>query len=367
MRNATASEATSPSASRIRFDNSNEFLRLLRGRVQRYFRMTRRSPRDRPAMYVKTAIVLGCFFASYLLLVFAATAWWQALPLAILVGVALAAIGFNVQHDGGHKAYSAHGWVNRLMAMTLDFCGGSSFVWARKHNMLHHTYTNLSGHDDDINVGFLARISPDQKHHGFHRLQHFYMWVLYAFITPKWHLFDDFYNVARGRIGAHRIDRPRGWDLVLFIAGKVVFFSLAFVLPALFHPIGAVLLYYFIAAATAGVVLSIVFQLAHVVEEARFPQPDPETGTMANSFALHQLETTVDFARGNRLVSWFVGGLNFQVEHHLFPTICHVHYPQISRIVEHACRKQGIRYRAHQTVASAIGSHFRWLRAMGRP
>ncbi|MHC4933729.1 MAG: fatty acid desaturase family protein [Planctomycetota bacterium] len=327
--------------------------------------MTRRSPRDCMGMYVKTAIVLGAFAAFYVLLVFVSTAWWQAIPLAIGLGLAVAAIGFNVQHDGGHKAYSRRDWVNRLMAMWLDVIGASSLIWARKHNSLHHTYTNLEGHDDDLDVGFWARLSPRQDRHWFHRLQHIYLWGLYTVLVPKWQFVDDFKDLLRGKVGSHRLQRPRGWDLVQFIGGKVVFLFIAFVLPSLYHPIGIVLLLYFVAAATTGFVLSVVFQLAHVVEEAQFPQPDPSNGRVSTPWAIHQLQTTVDFARRNRALSWFIGGLNFQVEHHLFPRICHLHYPKISRIVEKACRNAGIRYYAFPTLSSAIRSHYRWLKRMG--
>ena len=158
-------------------------------------------------------------------------AWWLVLPLAVLLGLAMAAIGFNVQHDGGHDAYSEHKWVNKLMAGTLDLLGGSSYVWDWKHNSIHHTYTNITGHDDDIDLGFLGRLSPHQKRYPFHRLQGLYLWLLYGFIVIKWHFFDDFYFLATGRLGGHGTPRPRGRDLLVFVGGKVVFFSLAFVLP----------------------------------------------------------------------------------------------------------------------------------------
>ena len=209
--------------------------------------------------------------------------------------------------------------------------GGSSYFWARKHNTIHHSYANITGHDDDINLGFLGRLSPHQKRLKFHRFQHFYLWVLYGFLPIKWHVYDDFRDLATGRVGGNRFARPKGWDLAVFIGGKTFFFSLAFVVPLLMHPAWAVLLLYITASLVEGMVLSVVFQLAHCVQEAAFPLPRPDTGRMETAWAVHQVETTVDFARGNRLLSWFIGGLNFQIEHHLFPRICHVHYPALAR------------------------------------
>jgi linoleoyl-CoA desaturase len=227
-------------------------------------------------------------------------------------------------------------------------------------------YTNIDGRDDDINVGFLARISPHQRRRGLHRFQHVYLWILYAFLPMKWQLVDDFYNVATGRIAGTRMARPKGWNLGVFVAGKAFFFFFALVLPMLLHPFWVVIALYALACFVLGVVLSVVFQLAHIVEEASFPQPDLETGRLEASFAEHQLSTTVDFARGNRLLSWYVGGLNFQIEHHLFPRVCHVHYPKIARLVERSCRKAGIEYLSNPSVRVAIASHYRWLKAMGR-
>ena len=169
-------------------------------------------------MYLKTAILAAVFAAGYGLLVFGAQTWWQALPLAMLLGVVAAGIGFNVQHDGGHQAYSDHPWINRLMAMTLDLLGGSSYVWNHKHAIFHHTYVNILGHDSDIDLGFAGRLTPDQPWRWFHRWQHLYLWFLYGLLAIKWHLLSDFRNVLLGRIGEHRFPRPRGGSLAVFLA-----------------------------------------------------------------------------------------------------------------------------------------------------
>ena len=354
---------------KLKFSGSDRFLRELRKRVDAYFERTGRSRRDCPQMYFKTASIMAWFVSAYVLLLFVAHSWWLVLPLAVMLGLSMAAIGFNIQHDGGHKAYSERRWVNRMMALTLDLIGGSSYLWDWKHNSIHHTYPNVSGYDDDINIGVLGRLSPQDKHLWFHRLQGIYLWMLYGFLSMKWHLVDDFYNVAVGHIGGHKIPRPKGRDLLVFIGGKVVFFSLAFAIPMLLHPIWAVLLVYAIAAFVSGIVLSVVFQLAHCVGEAEFPVPVDVNGKphIDSDWAVHQVQTTVDFARGNPILCWFLGGLNFQVEHHLLNKICHVHYPALSKVVEETCREFGVKYRAHRSIFSAIGSHFRWLVLMGKP
>jgi linoleoyl-CoA desaturase len=356
-----------PAAGALKFGRSDLFHRELRKRVDLYFKRTGQRPRDCPRMYLKTGLILGWCAASYVLLVFCASTWWLALPLAILLGLGMAAVGFNIQHDGGHHAYSDRKWVNRLTAMTLDLLGGSSYVWARKHNSIHHSFSNITGHDDDINLGVLGRLSPHQKRFKFHRLQHLYLWVFYGFLAIKWQAYDDFRDVLIGRVGQHRIARPKGWDLATFIAGKVVFFSLALVIPMRLHPVWAVLVLYAAASYIQGLALSVVFQMAHCVEEAEFPLPREDTGRMESAWAVHQVQTTVDFAQRSRVISWLVGGLNFQIEHHLFPQICHVHYAALAKVVEETCREFGLRYMAHGTFLAGVVSHFRWLRRMGMP
>ena len=352
---------------RLKFDHDAGFQRELRQRVDTFFTRTGLSPRDCPAMYAKTAVILAAFTLCYALLVFVTRTWWQALPLAILLGLVTATIGFNIQHDGSHRAYSDHAWINKLMAVSLDMVGGSSYMWRWKHVIFHHTYVNIEGYDSDIDLGVFGRVSPEHRRRALYRWQHLYLWPLYGFLAIKWHFFDDFRDLAAGHMGENRFPRPQRWELAVFFAGKLVFLVLAFGLPLLFHPLWEVTAFYLIAAGVTGVVLSVVFQLAHCVEGASFPVVKPGSQYVDNAWAIHQVETTVDFARDSRLVSWLVGGLNFQIEHHLFPTVCHIHYPAISKLVEQTCREFGVRYTANDSLYGAVASHFRWLREMGMP
>jgi linoleoyl-CoA desaturase len=350
----------------LTFSRDTAFQLELRRRVAEYFGTTGRRERDCWQMYVKTAVLLAGFAGAYGLLVFAARGWVAGTVLAVLLGLFAAGIGLNVQHDGGHRAYSSRPWVNRLMALSLELIGGSSYLWRWKHSVFHHTYVNVAGHDTDIDLAPLARLTPQQARRGFHRWQHLYLWPLYGLLAIKWQCFDDFRKVLAGRVKRQPVPRPRGRDLATFVAGKVVFFALAFGLPLQLHSPGTVLVFYAISGLIAGFVLSVVFQIAHCVEEADFPAPCEATGSLDRAWAVHQAETSVNFSRHSRVVSWLVGGLNFQIEHHLFPRISHVHYPAISGLVEQTCREFGIRYTVHPSFWAGIASHFRWLRRMGR-
>ena len=351
---------------KIQFNRDKSFQVILRKRVDELLESQGRKKRDCSQMYIKTAVLLTGTALTYLSLLFLASAWWQALPLAVLLGLFCASIGFNIQHDASHKAYSSSKKVNKLMAMTIDIIGGSSYFWRWQHVVYHHTYPNIDGMDGDIDLGIFGRMSPQQKYYFWHRWQHLYLWPLYGLMAVKWQLVDDFRDYIKGASGPHKVPRPKGWDLAIFAGGKIIFLSLAFVIPMLLHPPLYVLGVYAAAVLTMGFLLSVVFQLAHCVTEASFPEPNAVTGNMDDSFAVHQLQTTVDFARGNKPLSWMLGGLNFQVEHHLFPLISHVNYAAISKVVEETCKEYGVTYNSHKTFREGVSSHYRFLRNMGK-
>jgi linoleoyl-CoA desaturase len=353
-----------PSVRRLRFRGDNDFQLELRRRVAARLRDTGRRERDCPQMYLKTAIIFATFVAAYALLVFAADTWWQALPLAIVLALSVVAIGFNVMHDASHNAYSDRPWLNRLMAMSLDLVGGSSYFWRSKHVVFHHTFVNVIGYDTDINLAGLGRLTPHHPRAWIHQWQHLYVWLLYGVMVIKWHLYDDFRLAITGRMGEHVVSRPQGLQLGVFVGGKIAFLLLAFAVPLALHPAWVVVSVYALTASVTGVVLGVVFQLAHCVEEAEFPL-DRTPGRIDNSWAAHQVETSVDFARNSRAAAWLLGGLNFQIEHHLFARICHVNYPAIAGVVEQTCAEFGVRYTENPTLLAALRSHYRWLRRLG--
>ncbi len=319
-------------------------------------------------MYLKTGALLAWLGGSYALLLFAATTWWQATCLAVSAGLAVAGIAFNVLHDANHGAYSRHRLVNRALSRLFDFLGGSSYLWRWKHNVFHHTYPNIPGLDADIDQAPISRLAPAQPHRSAHRFQHLYLWPLYGLLVFKWHFVDDFRELATGRIGQQKFRRPGPKGLLWLLSGKAFFFTAAFVVPAQFHPLWAVLLLYGVIFYVASFVLAVTFQLSHCVCEAHFlPSTLEWSRPQEIDWAVHQVESTADFARDSRLVTWYLGGLNFQIEHHLFPKICHVHYPVLSRIVEATCREFGVRYPTNPTLGAALASHARWLRLLGRP
>lgn len=256
--------------------------------------------------------------------------------------------------------------ANRLAAWTLDLIGGSSGRWRWKHSVIHHMYVNITGYDSDIDMGLLGRFSPHQMRRWWHRWQHLYLWAFYGLLAVKMQLFDDFQYVITGHLGDLRVPRPRGWELVIFIVGKSIFFSWALAVPMLFHPIWTVLFYYMVASLVLGATMVLVFVVPHLVDKAEFPIPREDTGRMETPWAVHQALVTVDFARENRVLTWLLGGLNYHKEHHLFPLICHINYPGMSKVVEETCLQFNVPYHTHASFRAGIAAHYRWLKRMGR-
>ena len=246
--------ASASRAPRARFTRAGNFQDDLKRRVDLYFERTGQARTGGWRMRVNASGLLGWLAASYALLVFAQPAWWLAVPLAVSVGLAMAGVGFGVMHDGNHGSAATSPLENRVFAFTSDLLGGSSFLWRHKHNVLHHSYTNVCGLDTDIEPGVLLRFAPAQPRRAFHRFQHLYVWLLYAVFPLRWWLFDDFHQLATGRMGEGCFARPRGWDLIALLAGKALFLGWAFGAPLLLHPWRSALPLMLLAVATLALI-----------------------------------------------------------------------------------------------------------------
>lgn len=341
------------------------FHRELKKRINDYFQQTGKRPTGNFSLYFKAALLITTFLAVYVHLVFFTPAWWVAFPECFILGGLTAAIGFNVMHDGMHGSFSRRKWVNHFAGLTLNFLGANNFMWATKHNIIHHTYTNVAGIDDDIEARPLLRLCETQKYYKIHRFQHWYFWAAYSLLYIWWVFVTDYKKYFSGRIGSTPLRKMSLGDHISFWSFKAIHALLFVVLPIYTWGVMNWLFGFLAFALFAGFVLSIVFQLAHTVEHTHFPQAH-DGEMMEDEWAIHQLKTTANFATNNRLISWLVGGLNFQIEHHLFPRISHVHYPAISRIIRNACREFNIPYIEYPKMRMAVASHVRHLRDLSR-
>jgi linoleoyl-CoA desaturase len=309
---------------------------------------------------------MACFALLYIHLVFFTPAAVWAIAECVLLGGVVAAIGFNIMHDGAHGSFSKHKIVNNIAAFTLNILGGNSFMWDMKHNVIHHAYTNIDGVDDDIDIQPWMRMSSTQPKYAMHKYQHIYFWFLYSMLYVLWIFLLDYQKYFKKRIGVMPIKKMSAKDHLVFWSFKIVNLILFVGLPIYTIGFTGWLVGFLTFTILAGLTISIVFQLAHTVEHTHFPMPNTETNKLEDEWAIHQLKTTANFAPRSKVISWLVGGLNFQVEHHLFPKISHIHYPEISKIVKQACKEFNIPYIEYPKMYQAIASHVHFLKQMGR-
>lgn len=353
---------------KVTFNNKNSpFFDSLREKIDVYFREHQIKPTGNYRLYTKTVVLVSAAIVVYSCLVFLQLPTWLSLSLCSLMGLTFASIGFNVMHDGAHGSYSTNKHVNALMSYSLNLMGGSSFMWKIKHNHVHHSFTNIDGVDDDIDIQPFMRVNEQQKLYWFHRFQHVYWVLLYGATYFMWIFWMDFHKYFTHRIGPTPIRKMKFSEHVGFWVTKIGYLGLFIGLPVYFKGWIATIIGYSVILFVTGLVIAVVFQLAHVVEDTKFPQPDARTHKIEEEWALHQLQTTANFATKSRIVSWFMGGLNFQVEHHLFPKISHIHYPAISKLVRETCEEFNVRYIEYPTVISAVRAHIRHLKNLGRP
>ncbi|MBK8227664.1 MAG: acyl-CoA desaturase [Flavobacteriales bacterium] len=344
---------------------SRAFAVNVRSRVHAYFSETGTPLKADGRLAIKVAAMLTVFLAPLIVVLVVPFTAWAALLMALVMGIGMAGIGMGVMHDGLHGASSSKPWVNELLGGTMYLLGSDAFTWKLQHNGAHHTHTNVDEIDQDIDPPDLLRFSEHAPRWRIHRFQHIYSFFFYGLLTLV-KLGNDFFSLAR----ASRDPGNRSHNFPLHFAGmvsvKLIHLFLFVGLPWLLTPFALwqVLIGFLAMHFTCGLILGTVFQLAHVVEGAQQPLPDPQ-GVINNDWAVHELLTTADFAPRSKLLAWYTGGLNFQIEHHLFPYISHLHYPAIAPIVAQVAAEHGLAYNVKPTLASAIRSHVRRLRQLG--
>ncbi len=320
-------------------------------------------------MKVKTIIMLGLFFTPLIILsTGAVSSVGMLFVLYIISGLGMSGIGMGVMHDAIHGSYSKNKKLNTILGYTFNLIGANSSIWRIQHNVLHHTYPNIEDADDDINAPFFLRFSPQAKHYWLHRFQHIYIWFFYGISTLFWVTTKDFVRLKRYR-NMGFLDKKGEFNKTLasMIAWKILYYSYALVLPMIMLPMSwwVVLLAFVSMHFVTGLLVSIVFQVAHIMPVNEFPLPD-ENGLMSNNWYGHQFATTVNFSPNSNILFWFLGGLNHQIEHHVLPDVCHVHYKKLTHIVKETAKEFGMPYNVKRSFILAIRDHIEFLRSLGK-
>ncbi len=346
-----------------------DFSKTLNRRVNEYFNSNNLKRHANSEMIIKSIFMFSLFFIPYGLVIsdYVTTISWILL-LVVIMGFGIAGIGLSVMHDANHGAYSNKPWINNLIGYSLNMVGANSFNWKIQHNVLHHTFTNVYKEDEDISQHGVLRLSPESKWKKIHKYQFIYAWFLYGLMTIVWVAVQDFARLIRysknGLATKNHGNITMEWFILVF--SKLLYVAYIFIVPLLltsllwWQILIGILLMHFIA----GFVLAIVFQPAHVIEGTEYPAPD-ENNMLKYNWVAHQLHTTTNFSNNSKLFSWYVGGLNFQIEHHLFPNICHVHYRKISEIVRTTALEFGLPYKSVRTFIGALKGHLHSLKKLG--
>jgi linoleoyl-CoA desaturase len=345
-----------------------KFFRTLNSRVNNYFKENNLQKTGNWKLHLKTIVMFTIFLTPYFFLLAMDMPFWTYLLLNVVIGVGMAGVGMNVMHDGNHGSYSNKPWLNKIMGGSIYILAGNVYNWQVQHNVLHHTYTNIAGHDEDLDAGRVIRFTKQAEWRYFHKFQHYYSVFLYGLLTFNWAITTDFKQMRAYLKRKLSYGEPKSPKILwtTLIITKVIYFSIWLVIPMVLGItwwkvlVGFAVMHY-----TAGLILSIVFQLAHVVEETTNPIPN-EVGEIENTWAIHQLFTTANFAPKNWIVNWYTGGLNHQIEHHIFPHISHIHYGKIADIVRETAKECNLPYHEFKTMRAAVIAHFKHLKELGQ-
>lgn len=340
----------------IKFNNVNTlFSKSLKSKTNDYFSDYNIKKTGDSRIFLKAIILIGFFIILYSLLVFTDIHWALKIVFCLLFGINLAAIGFNIMHDAGHNSFSANKTVNSILSYSLNLLGGNIYFWKLKHNIAHHTFTNIEGEDPDIEIKFM-RVHQDQELKKYHRFQRFYFPLLYGISYFAWIFYQDYEKYFRQKMtGAKDKFHFPANEKVIFWISKIFHFILFIVIPIAVLGWLPTLIGLLITGAVCGICLAVVFQLAHVVDQTEFKSL--EAAKVEEEWMIHQIQSTANFSTKSKILTWLLGGLNFQVEHHLFPKISHVHYPALNKIVKQTCAEFNIKYNEYHTFYKAFRSH----------
>jgi linoleoyl-CoA desaturase len=355
----------------VKFSGSHneEFYKVLKSRVSEYFKSNNISRYANSSMVIKTIAMMLIYLVPFVLLLTLNVPIWMELIFWMMMGVGMAGVGLSVMHDANHGAYSKKDGVNKFVGRVIFLVGGSDVNWRIQHNILHHTFTNVTGMDEDINPGAVMRFSPHEKRRVLHRFQHIYAWFFYGLMTLMWFVTKDYQQAVRykkkGLMSTQRISFRN--HMITIVLSKIFYGAMFIGLPMWLtaSPWWFTIIGFLVMQFICGLTLGLIFQPAHVVPTSDYPKPDA-SGNIDADWAVNQLYNTANFAPKAKLLSWYVGGLNYQVEHHLFPNICHVHYNKISKIVEETAKEYNLPYHSYKTFRLALLEHARMLRNLGR-
>ena len=343
-----------------------EFYKELKRRVDKAFNDKGISIKGNSIMKFKVMMLVVGYLITYTIIILADLNDISNLFLVIILGVLAALIGLNISHDAVHNAIFKRKWINYLFSFTFNFfLGANEYVWRITHNMVHHQFPNVPEMDPDISQTKLLRMSPVDKLKWFHKYQHFYFPIVYLLFGFYLVFIKDFRVIfGMNRLGnKRRMVHPLKEYIILFVT-KIIYIGYMIVIPSMVFPFWKVIIAFILMQVILAIIFTIVTAPAHVATSNKYFTPNSK-GIIEENWAVVQLETTTDFSRNSWIANNFFGGGNYQVVHHLFPGICHIHLPWISQIVDKTTLEYGLEYN-HTSLISVLHHHVKMLRAFGQ-
>ena len=362
----------------IRFKGNkskNDFAKALVKKFQQYFKEKNLTPYATPAMWVKAFTALSSWALVYSLIMSDVLSslpngWYYFSLIAAftLLGFTNIFIAFAISHDAAHGAFSKKKWVNKIMGLTFNFVGGNIYLLTKIHST-HHLFANIHGIDPQMESHGLLRNTPYEKYLNKHKYQHIYVVFIYALAYLHWVVIKDFkWMFFENHIGNEKNIKHPASEYFVLVFFKILYFALNLTLPLVFlaAPIWVIITGFIMIHVFPGMAFALIFQANHVFEGTNYPVPNNE-GQIANNYAIHTLETTLDFARKNKLATYLMGGINVHAVHHMFPQYCHVHNNALTEILIEACDEYGLKYNEVPTFTKAVRIHFSMLKRLSAP
>lgn len=354
----------------IRFNNraDRSFFTDVSKRTQAYFKETGQSGFINAKWWLKVVMIAVIIISSYtIMMTFGNGRPWVYICTIIPFTFGGLLLGFNIAHDASHNALFRNKKYNYIFLRAFDLFGMSGYLWTLKHVRSHHKYTNIIGLDADIGQMKLIRLSPLTPILSHHRFQGLYAPLLYANFTIFLIYIKDFIMILSSEIGDQREIKHPWHEVLILIGSKVYYTFIAVGIPMLVLDIapGTILLGFWVAHMVTSTFAMMILLPVHLVDDTVFPMPDEEENMIKNNWSVHQLDCTSDFAVNSSVVSWMAGGLNQHLAHHLCPTICHIHYGPLTKIIQEVAKEHKLDYKANSWMG-AIASHWRFLYKMGR-
>lgn len=345
----------------------DNFFAELKAGVEEYFVVNDLSFRANNKMLVKIALMFLLFLAANISIYIFDHSIISLFALYAFIGGWSVLLGLNIGHDAAHNAIFKKRKHNEILLFIFEIVGTNAYNWKNRHLGAHHVFPNIMDHDSDIQQTNFVKIFPKDDHKKYHAFQHIYMPFLYLFYIFRWVIYRDFKDANSKKIGAFNNSGYPKKEILKMIFFKLFYISYMIVLPSLFLPFHflTIISAFFILTVAGSLVITMVLLSTHVGEDANFPEPD-ENGFLPHSWSYHQVITAADFGTNSRAMNHLFGGFNHHVIHHLFPHICHIHYPSLTPILKEKAAKYNLPYRHKKYLLAAMLSHFKLLFRNGK-